>query len=212
MPRMIVMDTETTGLDPTKHDIIQLACVALNHDFTPDKTTQPFYMLIKPAHYPYGGTEAQLEAYTADIKEAMDINKLSMKKIMTIGYDWNKAAELFEEWWKRLGSQKVEPLCQNYPFDSAMMKAWLGRHTYDFFFSRYYRDTYAATRYIRDRACFYGERDPFKEGHSLVKVAKALGVPVMEAHDALDDCIMTAHVYKACCLYTGITEEAAKDG
>ena len=55
MPRMIVFDTETTGFDPNRHDIIQIAAICLNFDFTPDKLVQPFYMLIKPAHYPYNG-------------------------------------------------------------------------------------------------------------------------------------------------------------
>lgn len=207
MPRMVVMDTETTGLDPNKHDIIQIACICLNPNFTPDKTVQPFYMLIKPSHYPYNGTSKQVEDYTNDIKEAMDINKMSMKKVLDIGFHWIKAAELFEEWWKTLGGQQVEPLCQNYPFDSSMMRKWLGRVHFDFFFSRYYRDTYAATRFIRDRASFFGQKDPFPNGHGLSKVATALGIPVPKAHDALEDCITTALVYKEACTYMGISKD-----
>lgn len=212
MPRIVVMDTETTGLIAGKHDIIQLACIALNPNFTPDKTTQPFFMLIQPMHYPYNDATA-LEAYTADIKGAMDVNGLDIKKVIEKGFHWVKAAELFEEWWKTISEgQKIEPLCQNYPFDSSFMKEWLGREHYDYFFSRYYRDTYAATRFLRDRSVFFGEKDPFPEGHSLKKVATALNVPLQRGHDALEDCIATAAVYYEACKFIGLTRhEAAKD-
>lgn len=203
MIRMIAMDTETTGLDPYKHDIVQLACIALKPNFAPDKTVQPFYMLIKPAHYPYNGTPEELEKYMADVQPALNANKLSMKKIMDIGFHWIKAAELFEEWWKHIGNEQVEPLCQNYPFDSAFMKQWLGYHTYSHMFSRYYRDTYAATRFLRDRASFFNQKDPFPEGQGLEKVARALGVPVERTHDAFDDSILAALVYKECCVRMG---------
>ena len=195
---MIVMDTETTGLDPNKHDIIQIAVLALSYDFTPDKNIPPFYMLIKPAHYREG------PEYKKEIEPAMNVNKISLDRLMADGFHPHKASELFEEFWKMLGSQPLEPICQNYPFDSGFLKAWLGPISYSHYFSRYYRDTYCAARYIKDRASYMGEKDPFSEGLGLTKLANALKIEHQgRAHDALSDCVTTAEVYKRLCTYAG---------
>lgn len=203
MGRIVVMDTETTGLSPNKHDLIQIACIALNNDFTPDKNVQPFYMLIKPAHF------QDNEAYYKEIEPAMNVNKLSIKKIMEIGFEPTKAAQLFEEWWGSLGGQPLDPLCQNYPFDSSFMKAWLGDLSYSHFFSRYYRDTYAGAQFIADQADFNNCKPPFPNGKSLTKLANELKIEVTRAHDAFSDCITTAEVYKRLCTYIPIPRAAA---
>lgn len=193
MGKIVVMDTETTGLDPSKADLIQIAAIILKQDFTPDKNTQPFYLLIKPAHY------HPTKEYTEEIQPAMNVNKLNIEKIMKIGFDPIKAAELFEEWWKLNGGEPLDPLCQNYPFDSGFVRAWLGPIAYSHYFSRYYRDTYVAARFLNDRASFNGEVQPFKTGFNLTKLATELQDEHVKAHDAFDDCLVTAEVYKRMC-------------
>jgi hypothetical protein len=155
MGRVCVLDTETTGLVAGKADLIQIACMVLKPDWTPDKLFAPFYMLIKPKRFREG------EEYLKEIQHAMSVNGLKLDEIMKIGFDATKAAELFDEWWQRIGSQPLEPLCQNYPFDRGFVQDWLGPESYSQFFSRYYRDTYAGAQYMRDKAYYSMEKDPF---------------------------------------------------
>ncbi len=201
MAKIVVFDTETTGLDPVNNDIIQVAAMVLKQNFSPDKSIPPFYMLIKPRHYPYDGTKEQIEKYLDDIRPAMRVNKISMEKLMLAGFDPLKASQLFEEWWTHIGAQQVEPLCQNYPFDSSFWREWLGPISYSHYFSRYYRDTYVAARFIQDSCEYLGGKTPFPDGFSLTKLAVALKVEHSRVHDAFSDCIITAECYKRMCIY-----------
>ncbi len=205
MGRIVVFDCETSGLDPEKHDIIQVAALVLNSNFTPNKEFNPFYIMIKPRHYRIG------PEYLEEIKPAMVVNKLSIDKIMNDGFDPDKAAELFEEWWRSIGGEAVDPLCQNYPFDSSFFKAWLGPISFSQFFSRYYRDTYVAARFLNDFADFSNCQRPFTGGFSLGKLAKVLKIEFKGTqHDAFSDCLATAETYRRMCSLVSIPRSAEK--
>ena len=106
------VDVETTGLDPSKHALIQIAIVPLDRDFHP-MDVEPFYHLIAP--------EGNFEV----AKEAMKVNGLDMEEVMLKGHSPTKVAELLEEWVKKLKAKKLTPLGQQYSFDEGFIKEWL---------------------------------------------------------------------------------------
>lgn len=191
---MAVMDTETTGLDPSFHEMVQFCCIALDANFNPLKGVIPFYVNLKP-NFPE----------RVDPK-ALEINKLDMAKIMVEGFDRDKAVDMFVEWYRKLGIRgnaygnpnKIMPLGQNYQFDMAFIQSWMGVELYRELFDYHYRDTMSSALYINDRAGMKAEKIPFPKVN-LQYLATTLGVKTERAHDALSDCLVTAEVYKKLC-------------
>lgn len=189
--QMCVIDTETTGLKPGWHDLIQIAIVALDSDIKPRKDVMPFYLELIP-EYPE----------RADPK-AMQINRLDFAIIGQRGHHPDKARDLLEEWIGKLGlpetkygnSKKILPLGQNYPFDMGFLKAWLGEETYNDWFHYEFRDTKVAASFLNDRCAMHAEKAPFPRT-SLSALAKKLDIVHEKAHDALSDCLTTAGIYR----------------
>lgn len=188
---MAVMDTETTGLDPNFHEMVQLCIIPLDANFNPLKGVIPFYVNLKP-NFP-----ERVDA------KALEVNKMDMAKIMTEGFDRDKAIDMLIEWYKKLGIRgnaygnpnKIMPLGQNYQFDKAFIQAWLGVELYNELFDYHYRDTMCSALYLNDRAGMRAEKVPFPKVN-LQYLATTLGIKSERAHDALSDCLVTAEVYK----------------
>lgn len=183
-----VVDTETTGLEAGKHDLIQICILPLDNDLKPNKMFLPFYMNMLPKR-PHEISS-----------EALKINKLKLCEIIEKGLDPWKCVDLFGEWFDKLGlaeGKRIMPLAQNWPFDKGFVIEWLGPLTYDLYFHHYYRDTFPVSLYLNDRADFFSEPCPFPK-HSLSYLCNLLGVQrePKKAHDALQDCLMTAEVYR----------------
>jgi DNA polymerase III epsilon subunit-like protein len=194
-----VMDTETTGLDPAYHEVIQFCCLPVDSNFVPMKGILPFYCNLKP-EYPE----------RVDPK-ALEINKLKLTDIMVNGLERMQAAALFEKWFEKLNIRcnkfgnpnKITALGQNLAFDIPFVKAWLGVEEYERYFHYHYRDTMIAALACNDRAAMRTEKVPFSKV-SLQYMATTLGVPTDRAHDALQDCLTTAEVYRRILLRGGI--------
>lgn len=188
---LCAIDTETTGLDCTMHEMIQIAIVPLDNNIEPIRTIPPFYIEIKPEHP---------ERIT---KEAMSVNMIDMAKICDRGHDRIKAIDLLESWIDKLGlsytkygnRRKIVPLGQNYQFDRGFISAWLGHKMYEELFHYHYRDTMIAANFINDRAAFMAEPVPFVKTN-LQWLAQKLNIQTDKAHDALQDCLTCAGVYK----------------
>ena len=109
-----------------------------------------------------------------------------------------QAADLFDEWFQKLGTKigkKIAPLGQNWPFDRAFILNWLGQETFNQMFDPRYRDTMVVANYLNDHADFRLEPYPFSKVN-LAWLAKVCNVPHEQAHDALQDCYITAQIYK----------------
>jgi len=194
---LCAIDTETTGLDPLHHEICQICILPLDANIEPVRELNPFYIEIKP-EYPE----------RIDPK-AMSVNRLTMATIGQRGHEKDKAADLLEEWIDGLGLPcnkygnrcKIMPLGQNYTFDKHFILSWIGQSLYDELFFFHYRDTMIAAGYLDDRSSFVGEPCPFGKC-SLSSLANKVGVAHDQAHDAIQDCLTTAKVYKKMLTHT----------
>lgn len=189
-----VIDTETTGLDPNFHEIIQLCVLPVDSFFRPRRDISAFYVNIKP-EYP-----ERID------KKAAEVNKLDLAELMKTGFDRYKVLDMFEDWYNKLGIKlnaygnpnKIMPLGQNYAFDRAFMQVLFGVEEYNRLFDYHYRDTMIGALYLNDQAGMHSERVPFPKVN-LQYLATTLKVETTGAHNALADCLTTAEVYRLMC-------------
>ena len=190
--QICVIDTETTGLDPFHHEVIQVAILPLDSNLNIRKDVIPFYITLRP-DYP-----ERID------REAMQVNRLT--ELTKNGFDRLKALDMLEEWISKLGlpvtkwgrSKQITPLGQNYTFDKAFLQAWMGNNFYETYFHYHYRDTMIAANYLNDRAAFHAEVVPYSKV-GLQWLCKQHHIENPKAHDALGDCAATAAVYKKMC-------------
>jgi DNA polymerase III epsilon subunit-like protein len=179
------VDVETTGTDPQKHEIIQIALVPLAPDLTPRKDVLPFYTEIAPMHPEWADPEA------------MRVCKLDVDKLLETAMDQWRVADLFEEWFERLNlpwRKQILPLAHNFPFEAGFLRAWLGSLSYEHFFFGY-RDTMTIANMLNDIADMNNEPRPFPKV-SLTYLCSQLMVENRNPHDALGDAVATAECYK----------------
>jgi DNA polymerase III epsilon subunit-like protein len=183
---MCAVDVETTGLDVQQHDIVEICVLPLNANLDPIQTKFPFDMLLQP------GRPQNIDP------RATRTHKHKLVELMTSGIEQFKAADLFDEWFEKLDlpfGKKIVPLAHNWPFDHGFIQAWLGIEHFNHYFSPLYRDTMAAAQYFNDRATFHANEIPFNKV-TLSYLASQLYVPHEHSHNALNDCLTTAAVYK----------------
>lgn len=188
---LCAIDTETSGLDPFFHEILQICILPLDSNIEPLRDVLPFYINMIP-EFPERATD-----------EALKKNKLSLPELTLKGYDKIKAIDLFEEWVARLNlpctkygtPKQIMPLGQNYAFDRAFIMAWLGVDLYNQYFNYHHHDTMVTAHYLNDRAAYHAEKVPFNKTN-LTWLCNVLNVQSERAHDALSDCLSVAGVYK----------------
>lgn len=189
--QMCAIDTETTGLDPSWHEIVQLSLLPLDSNFEIRKDVAPFSIYLRPD-----------SPERAD-KKALKVNGLSLSDLTLKGFDQEAAKDMLKGWIDKLGlpytkygrRKEIIPLGQNYAFDKAFISAWLGADIYFDLFGYHYRDTMIAAGYLNDRAAYHGETIPFPK-IGLKYLASQLTIPTDHSHDALSDCQTTAKVYQ----------------
>lgn len=189
---LCAIDTETTGLRPRYHEIVQLALLPLDARLNPLKDVPHFDILIKP-EYPN-----RIE------KEA--VRKIGQEKwnmAITMGIPREAAVDLFEEWFfYKLGiadGKRITPLAQNWKFDYEFLDELFGWELRNERFDSRSRDTFTVAQFLNDQADFDAEKIPFPDNQQLSNLARRLNIEVESdmTHDALYDCHLTAKVYKA---------------
>lgn len=190
--QLCAIDVETTGLDHTIHEVIQLSIIPLNIDLEPRRDVTPLDIMIMP-DYPE----------CLDPK-AMTVNKIKMVDIKLRGFDREYAREMLNKWWEKLnlpynkfGSRqcRLVPLGHNFSFDKGFLFQWLGEEYFDYFSFRHI-DTMMLGAYRNDRAAWRGERVPYSK-LTLNWMCNQHGISNEGAHNSLIDCMRTAKLYKA---------------
>lgn len=170
--KLAFIDLETTGMDPARHEVIEIGCLLAKLD---EK-----------------GTYQELESFEVKVKPE-HIETAEQQALRVNGYDeanW-MFAHTQEEAFKLL-AQKCEGcvmVAQNVPFDYAFLLAGFNRFKIPdpFFFAKL--DTISIA-YLRFR------KDPEMTSFSLRSLCEKYGVKNDKAHTALADIRATFEVFK----------------
>lgn len=170
--RLAFVDLETTGINPFKHEIIEIGClIAKQNDNNEWVVTEEFEFKVKPEHIETAETEA------------LRINRYDESAWMF--------AHTQEEALKVL-SQKCDGCVmvgQNVSFDYAFLAAKFGKYNIKdpFFYAKL--DTISLA-YMRFR------KDETMTSFTLRELCERLGIKNEKAHSALADIRATYEIFK----------------
>ena len=175
---LVIFDVESTGLDVSKHEIIQIAGIRLHKDTLAEVSR--FTTYVKPTRW-----EEQMPA-------AMEVNKITFDKLEKAP----QIAEALKEFETHFPPEEVMLTAYNAPFDTGFFRQSYiqqGRqapyeyHTFD----------------IWSLAYLYWSSVPHKNnptkpiGFGLSDMAELLKIPPAETyHEALADCEIEAEVLR----------------
>lgn len=180
------VDTETTGLDSSMHEIIEIAIIPLDHNIKPHPKYIPFNLKLRPD-----------KPENVD-PQAMSCNKVELNELMLSGVPQSTAADMLDKWFAgmNLCGRKLVPLGHNYStFDQRFIEEWIGKANYAHIFDFHNRDTFQTALFLDDRTWFVNEKPPFPKTN-LTYVASQLGIKNPAPHTALGDAWTCAECYR----------------
>ena len=191
---MCAIDVETSGRDPSYHEIVEICILPLDVNLAPRKDVNPFNIHLIPEH-PERIAPAATKCHGKHLAQ-----------IMNHGFDRFSAIGLLETWIDKLGLPftksksknqrcKIIPLGHNLPFDIPFIKRWLGNEQYNDWFFGHHRDTMQIALYLNDHAAQHAETVPFSKV-GLAWLANQFNIEHDTLHEALTDCRVTAEIYK----------------
>ncbi len=177
--KLIYIDTETTGLDKSKDDIIQLAGI-----ISVDGSTEEFNFLMKPRD----GYKLSEGAYLAHKKTKEEIDQ------------YPPSSEVFKQFMELLGKHiskydkkdKFMFIAYNAMFDMDFIRAWFDQNNEDYFHAWFHFPALD----VMQAAAFHliGKRHLMKNFQLSTVYEEIIGKPIINAHDALADILATKEI------------------
>lgn len=192
----MALDIETTGSDPDKHEIWQLAIIVLNSQLKTHRDAIPFNVVIRPDRED-----------TID-RSVMRITRDGLRMLMKHTVDHEQAREWFSDWLQGLRhsgllaqNRSLCVLSQNWPaLDRPFLTRWIGLERYEEIFHPWYRDPMAIAMFVND--VNYHNSDAFDQRRAIFPKAgqsmlgSLLGVPNDNPHQAMADAEQLAEIYR----------------
>lgn len=176
--KIAYIDTETTGLDPKRHGLVQLACLIVEDHKIIDKID----ILVDPFTY--------IEDCSIDDK-ALEINGRTIEEIETFP-DGDRQLELFCRFLdQHIADGKLSIAGYNVEFDIGFIKEWfdLCCITFKNYFTYKTLDVLSLVRH----ASYFDILE--LEDHKLSTVCKHLDIE-LDAHNAMNDIIATFYAHE----------------
>jgi hypothetical protein len=175
---------DATAADPDVGEIVELACVPINHMLQVHTELPLFNMKMKPN---------RLEEIDWSYCR---VTKPEMAQLCNSGFDRDKVADYFVDWFRAMNMprfKKVIPLAHNYPELRGLLISWLGWDNYHEVFHDHYRDTMILAHCINDAYDVRGNVVPFSKqnlrwlGRQLdVENYEKGGSPCMDANTTME--------------------------
>ncbi len=180
---LCAVDIETSGTDVETHEVVQLAIVPLNFDYTPLKTIKPFNKLICPVGDLDPGS-TKVHGLTSEMLSLAPPKERVIDRLL----DWVNSLELVFD-------RRLIILAHNSSFEIKWVNRFLGLPLYEKIFNAATRDSMTLALGINDIAAHRGRKPPF-EKVSLPWLCNHFGIVNPKAHDAYYDAVACAAVYK----------------
>ena len=171
------IDLETTGLDPAHCEVLEIAIVPLNEDFTVSAVIPEFTARIKAKH-PEWIEQTAIEVNHLDPVEGKPLEEVR--------------ADL-AQWVEENGIEKVVPVAHNLAFDMAFLKVAFPAFARSV--SNHGRDSMRLAITLNDLARMQDGEVRFSSV-SLQSLKLALDIEGEVQHHALEDAKDAAHVYR----------------
>lgn len=181
------MGYDTTAADPDIGELIEFACVPIDHRLQIHSKLTLFNMKLRPeslATIDWRHCRATIPEVSAMAHSA---------------FDRDKVADFFWQWFEQMDlprGKRIIPLGYKYPILRTWLIQWLGWERYHEIFSEDYRDLLVAAHLINDRADMRAQPLTFAK-QDLKWLGKQMNVELMEIGGSpLDDCRTIIETYK----------------
>jgi DNA polymerase-3 subunit epsilon len=175
--KRLVLDTETTGLYPNRHQVLTVGLIEVDVSADHLEFLSEAHIFIKHPEYNISSM-------------AMQINNIDIESHNLKATPVKEAMKQIDNFMDNGSLWKTPLLGHNLHFDQRFLKFLFQEHDYKYPFSEEKDDT----RYIWQRFGREGLIDNYTNA-KLGTVADHFGIDYSQAHDALADCRITAEVF-----------------